>query len=399
MRKLFIQSKLLLSLVLLLGVLLSVNPAHAMVEWRISVKIFRDAAGNLPSATNTFNYSTPARIRQEFTDYNRWLDRMGRGFRFQLTEIVELSGSDGAGGNLSRWFNVDARNGENRSDLEVQAKLHPGIYAYRPSGLNVYVNGTSSGVAAGAHLPLLGDVIFAGAGGYWTLIWHEINHALGLCHTHGCGCNDNCVGVSDDIPDTINDSDGWDSWADIARGNFGTANGLTQFQRNQVEDVWQNLMSYHNLDDGTNLLSRLTHDQWQVIIDVSNLQRRNVTTGKTIFVDRANGCLRPEDLAEPFKTMAFYTPGWSWGTRQGFGVTLDPRFPPPGAPALPCPPNLPCSLSICLGGPFKNLKDAVNDAVAGDRLQIKAATYAERVRITKRLTLTTDRGTVRLGAP
>jgi hypothetical protein len=153
-------------------------------------------------------------------------------------------------------------------------------------------------------------------------------------------------------------------------------------------------MSYHN-----NRLTVFTHDQWEKIVDVANREKLNVASGRTVFVNAGNPCLRPEDLGEPFRTLAGYVPGWSWGTRDGLGVVLDPRTPPPGAPSLPCPPVGPCSVAICLGGPFKTVQDAVNSAAAGDRLQIKAGTYGQRIRINKRLTLATDRGVARLGAP
>ena len=98
--------------------------------------------------------------------------------------------------------------------------------------------------------------------------------------------------------------------------------------------------------------------------------------------------------------MAQNTPGWSWGTRNGLGVTLDPRNPPPGFPASPCPPPpLPCSITICLGGPYKNIVDAVNGANSGDRLTIKSGNYDQTMRITKAITVANDRGGVSIARP
>jgi hypothetical protein len=394
-------------LLLLLGILgfAALTPrAGAMVYWRVSVKVILDSNGNWPvgtSATNgsfsfdPYNYDSVQRIQQVFAEYNKILDSMGWGFRFDLREVVALSG-------VSEWFGVNARDPDNRTQLEIKAKLQPGKYAYRLDALNLYVNNSSSGISGG-HLPLLGDVIFIGATGYWTLGIHEIGHALGLCHTFSCDCNGcgssgSCdAGFdSDNIADTIRDSPCWNTQNDIAVPNFNRIYSiLTAGQRRQVDDIFLNIMSYHN-----NHLVRFTHDQWERIVDISNFDKRNVASGKTVFVDRSNPCLRPEDLAEPFKTLASYTPGWSWGTRNGLGVTLDPRSPPPGAPALPCPPApAPCSVTVCLGGPFKNVADAVNSATDGDRLQIKAGNYNQTMRINKRITLATDRGTVAIGRP
>ena len=408
--------------------LLSIVSTQATLTWRVSVKIILDQNGNGPTATNEFNYSTEARIRQEFDEYNQLLGRMGWGYQFQVTEVLRVSG-------ISQWFSVDARNGQNRTDLEIQAKLNPGQYAYRLDALNIYINNTSSGVSGG-HLPLIGDVIFAGANGYWTLLLHEIGHALGLCHTHGCGCNDNCVGISDDIADTIADSDGWSSRTQIAIGNFGVIyNLLNANQRLQVDNVWMNIMSYHNNDDGTNRLDRFTHDQWERMVDVSNFEKRNVVSGKSLFVDRSASGLSPCELLNNIASLVDHLPGppsWyvdalnaappapeTYIRRNCQNFVIDPPFPPPppgypgnwpwpptlafpdpppGYPSdWPWPPVDPQAFTVCVGG-YKTLRDAIDcGAQNGDRLQIKAGSYNETIRVTKAVTLTTDRGTVSIG--
>lgn len=55
--------------------------------------------------------------------------------------------------------------------------------------------------------------------------------------------------------------------------------------------------------------------------------------------------------------------------------------------------------NFCIGGPDKSIAEGVNQAVPGDRLQIKAGNYDETIRITKAVTLATDRGTVAIGRP
>ena len=420
----------LLLLALCSAALLTAPRAHALISWRVSVKIILDSNGNGPTATNEFNYSTEARIRQEFDDYNKLLGRMGWGYQLQLTEVIRVSG-------ISQWFSVNARDGDQRTQLEVQAKLHPIQYAYRPDALNIYINNTSSGVSGG-HLPLIGDVIFAGAAGYWTLLIHEIGHGLGLCHTHGCACNDNCTNVSDDIADTVTDSDSWTSANNVAMANFGvTYNSLNANQRLQVDNVWRNIMSYHNNDDNTNRLDRFTHDQWERIVDVSNFEKRNIASGKSVFVDGSASGYSPCELFRNIASLVENLPGpasWyvdalnaappppeAYFRRNCSNFIIDPPFPPP--PPLypsnwpwppttafpnpppdypsswPWPPVDPEAFTVCVGG-YKTVRDAVDcGASEGDRLQIKAGRYNEVIRITKRLTLATDRGTVTIGRP
>jgi Pregnancy-associated plasma protein-A len=375
---------------LTLLVLLPLLPVQAMQLVRVSVKIIKDSNGNLPVADTNANFdarffhTNAVAVRALFDQYNRLLDSHGRGVRLLLTDATEIAG-------ISEWFGVDARDGDNRRDLEIQAKLNPSKYGFRADAINVYVNNSSSGISAG-HVPFVSDVIFIGVSASWSTILHEIGHALGLCHTHGCDCNDDCVGLSDGIADTVKDGDKWQR-VDVALQNFNTTN-LNTLQSQQVDLVWNNLMSYH-----VNRI-RLSRDQWEKIIDVMGFEKSYVVVGKTVFVDRSNTCVRPEDLIEPFKTLAGYVPGWSWGTRQGLSVHLDAKAPAPPAPSvpLPCPSTGPCAIDVCLGGPFKTLSDGINGASAGDRLQIKAGNYNERMRITKRITLTTDRGTVRIGS-
>lgn len=405
------------TLAVLSALLFSAPAAHAILYWRVSVKVFQDSNGTPPRPDNEPNYNTLQEIRNAFDLINNNFDRMGWGVRLQLRDLITV--------NNNEWFNKAARDGDNRNQLEILAKVQLlGQFQYRGDSINIYINNSGSGVSGG-HLPLIGDVILLGikdvvgtgtntlADRFWVkTLLHETGHAMGLCHTQGCGCNGcspdplgSCDTPGDDgYGDTLRDVACWTT-NDIALNNFGKVyTALNSAQARQVDLTWSNLMSYHAQSIGV-----LSHDQWERMIDVANFEKRNVTTGKTIFVDRGNSCLRPEDLADPFDDMARLIPGWSWGTRNSLSVRLDPRNPPEGAcgPLPPgvscslCPPIGPCppAIDVCLGGPFKNVADAINSANSNDRLQIRAGNYNQTMRITKPITLATDRGVVAIGRP
>jgi hypothetical protein len=414
---------------------------EAQIYWRVSVKLILDVNSNPPfsAVTNSgyfypINYGSSSEVRRVFNDYNELLGRMGWGYRFDLIEVVNLSG-------VSQWFNANARDGDTRNQLELAAKTNS-VYRYRPDALNLYINNSSSGVSGG-HLPLLGDVIFIGANGYWSLVLHEIGHGLGLCHTFGCGCNGcgesgDCDSgtLSDNIADTIRDSPCWPNRDTSAVQNFGKIYSLlTPTQQRQVDDTWSNIMSYNEATN--NRLDRFTHDQWERIVDVSNLEKRNITSGKTVFVDRNGQGLSPCQLFSNLTSLVQNLPGpTSWylnelnahpptpeayfrRTCQNF--TIDPPFPdkpplypdswpwpptlafpnpPPDYPSdWPWPPIDPQPYQVCLGG-YKTLREAIDCGTQnGDRIQIKAGNYNETLRITKPMTLATDRGTVSIGRP
>lgn len=358
---------------------LAPQAASAMIEWRVSVKVFLNSTNGWPigdTATNLFRWRSREVIEQQFRNYNALFDRMGWGFKLNLTEIVELSG-------LSEWYDADARNNWDRSWLEFEAKRHPDQYVYRNSALNIYLNNNSAGYSGG-HLPQLGDVIMVGARSGPTTMLHEIGHGMGLCHTHGCLCDDDCEGVSDLIDDTLGDSDKWTDRNQIATNAFNRPYlWLNPDQRRQVDDTWENLMSYHV--SNTNLVNRFTHDQWEKMVDVSNKEKWNISSGRTYFVDHGNNCGLPPLLADvELSQIPLPNPNFDWGARHPVGQA----FTWGGI-----------DFNFCLGGPYKKLEDGLKRAADGDRLQIKAGNYNEKLRITKRVTLATDRGLVAIGRP
>jgi hypothetical protein len=412
-------------------------PAQAVIYWRISINVILGPENQWPSSTNDVTLGSEADIRQEIVRYNALLDRMGWGYRFELVGVTELT-------HASKWFNADARDGANLIGLENEAKLpnNWSSYNWRIDAINVYINNSASGVSTGfPYTPIVGNGVLIGVAGSFPIILHEFGHDLDLNHTHG-PCNDpsDCGNVwrnDDRCADTVFDF-GYKSLNEVAQYNFQNSfSNLFMFQREQVLNVFDNVMSYHQSNGGK--ADRLTHDQWQILVDSSNdpLKKRHVCSGSTVFVNATAVGLSPCELAGQLAGLVESLPGpVSWytdelnlhppGPENNFRRTcnsfsINPAFPPrpPGVPddwEWPPPLNLgrppgfpsdwpwpledPVEFSICLGGAYKTVQKAIDCAAQdGDRVQIAAGSYPERMTIRKRLTLVAEGGRVIIGKP
>jgi hypothetical protein len=270
--------------ILVLAGLLNAWPCFGQLEWRISVKFIRGSSGQRPSNSGGFGSSSVALVNNQAVidniNYaNELLDRTGRGYRFRLTEIRDVSGWSG-------FFSLAARDGGNKAALEAVATSNATTRAeffWRDDAINVYINNTTSGYCS---FPGSGNVIFAGSAAYDTLIIHESGHFFNLAHTHdteqfrnanntscdqGCSCAQ-LIGGDDGVGDTLLDHECW-SRAQMATGNPGAS----QFQ---LDNTFLNLMSYHLPQD------RFTTLQMDRATDAANGARINAASGRTRFVDR-----------------------------------------------------------------------------------------------------------------
>jgi len=320
--------------------------AQAQLQWRISVKLIADGAGNPPP--NAFN-----NISNEIVLANQLLDNHGRGYSFVMTEILPLTG-------VSQWYNIQARNDSNKLALQATARANPATYAWRNNAINLYVANSFSGVCS---FPDSGDeLILVGANAYRTLVLHECGHYFNLIHTHeneqflnpdnsactnACACAQLIPGDSDGVNDTAPDhecSNSEDAVALAAYGNFYT--NLNANQQWLTRNTWQNIMSYHD----QNVLSILTSDQLDRATDTANGLRIKVATGQTRFVaawgDDANN-----------------NPGTSSASR------------------------------------LRNVNTAVTRANAGDIVLIAGGAYNQSQPINKAVTIRATRGDVTLFAP
>ena len=272
--------------------------AQAQIQWRISIKVFLSSGGNWPSqslgyGTNGVNLNSAAVITSNISvTANTLLRNHGRGYQFQLTEVVPLAG-------LSQWYSVNFRSQVNKENLEAVATSNAttrAAYAWRDNAINVYINDTGSGYCSS---PGNGSLITVGAQAYDTLIIHECGHYFSLAHTHSgqdyrnandsdcanadCDCALLVGGTTDGIDDTIADHQCWDAPNQIAQGNYGqNYASLSAANKTRVDRVLLNIMSYHSG------LTLFTSDQLDAIADASNSSRFGVATGRTRFVDRDN---------------------------------------------------------------------------------------------------------------
>lgn len=276
-------------------VLLLFSILEAQLQWRVSVKFILDADGNRADA-GTFagccDLDTDAEVTAKIDTANAILGRYGRGYGFDLVEIIDVPG-------VSQWFDEpilrDTRNG-----IRDEAQDDPATYFWSTDAINVYILGTD-GSGTAYDMVLLGQNLNSP-----NTPFHEFGHFFTLCHTFQCGCNgcDECPTPGDDeIDDTIEDSPCWGSATgqdSIANNAFGSDYAtLTAEQQAQVDLVFYNLMCYRYRRE------RLSPGQLDRMTDASNSKVNHVATGRTHFVDDDGD---PENQSgsstEPYITVA-----------------------------------------------------------------------------------------------
>ena len=277
----------------LLGFFLVSSEARAQIEWRVSVKFILDGQGQRPSFGN---FRTDGHVNAELQAANIVLDRTGRGYRLNVVEIRNLTG-------LANWSNIGCVRAD-RNALDSAAKSNPQAFLWRSDAINVYITHAQCGGIC--SFPEEGrDAIIIGQAAPDGVLLHEIGHYMGLCHTQGCPCGGCGGGVGecnspgdDGIGDTLLDLPCW-TQNDISMRTFGVGYmALTEGQKQLVDDVFKNVMSYH--DD----LERLTEGQMDLATDVSNGARFNAATARTIFVDGASEAVQTGSSTAPFRTIS-----------------------------------------------------------------------------------------------
>ena len=275
------------------------TPTLAEVEWHVSVKFIQAMDGSLPTIDQ-------AELETQLAFANRAM--VVRGFRFVIDEWQSIGGPSQP--TVASWFDSCDQVG-----LEVQAELNPSLFLFRTDAINVYVNDSVCSFTAICAWPNTGleVVLYTSGGDNDNLLLHECGHYFGLCHTHGCpcsGCDAGGTGLCNDIPvtdliaDTLPDLPCWDL-DQIAQWSFANDYiDITPQERQQVDDVFWNVMSYHNGDTA----DRLSEDQLDVMTDFSNTVRHPVVVGYEVFVDSTFGGISTGASTSPWHTIQ---EGWN----------------------------------------------------------------------------------------
>jgi hypothetical protein len=272
----------------------------SVIKIRLSYKIILNPK-NLarPNPSSQLGGSvTDAMIEEAVEEMNALLAAYWRGYRFEVYEIVEIGSLGGFAPDPGHWFDIDFVEVDKKHELvnEMINTLiqNPQPYAWRENAINIYINQATSG--AKWRIKKFKDVIVMGADSVsvgWLLL-HEIGHYFDLRHTHGD------LGISlpnqsrsqkipgdDKVDDTIKDLANWGR-DDIAEYNFsGKYDQLQPGQKELVDEVMENIMSYHFLEPVKAVPKHLTEGQLDRWADTTlDFYRRKVRDGRTWFVDQ-----------------------------------------------------------------------------------------------------------------
>ena len=282
------------SMFLILGIS-ALHAQDSVINIRLSYKVILNPAnGNRPANATDVN------INRAVRGMNTLLRSYWRGYRMQLTEIVEIGGLGDTSG-PGKWYNTDLGT-TSKINMERDAENDPVAYAWRDNDINIYINaGQGGGICSFPPLNPGNDeeIIIIGAVAVIdsSTHLHEIGHFFNLCHTHGCcripgECNDNNP-HPDEVDDTIPDYSSW-SLNDIAMHSFSKLyKDLDSGEKQMVDDVADNVMSYHHLSPLFNPLRRLTEGQLDRWTDATVLysSRIDVRDGRAIYVASNGGTI------------------------------------------------------------------------------------------------------------
>ncbi|MBL8878537.1 MAG: hypothetical protein JNG88_05400 [Phycisphaerales bacterium] len=285
--------------------------ADGVIVIRLSYKVILDPVdGSLPQGF------TDSDIDQAIDEMNDFLETFGRGYRFVRVDPIQRVGNVGGFDrpNPSHYFGINMlEDHAQRANMQADALQFPQPYQWNQNAVNIYINeGNTGGTCARPSEQLI--VIGGSSSGAGWLHLHEIGHFFDLCHTQGCSCG--CCEAdqtgechtgpgSDGIADTLPDLACWGR-DEIAQNSFSNDYlDLPSTQREQVDDVFLNIMSYHRSGCGQGAaVARLTEKQLDRWTDTANGPRVATRDGRTYFVQAGAGGSQNGSSTSPFDLVA-----------------------------------------------------------------------------------------------
>ena len=277
-----------------------VGGAFGEITIRVSVKaVLNPATGLRQPGVSDLTFSNTMAVM------NGMLHTNARGYRMQWVgnALMNVGGLNQYNTGPSQYYDKDFVNDDDgdakKDEFEANAIANPATYGWDSSAVNIYIvrfGGANWNVCS---FPGQQIILVNGVAGYSnpSTVLHEIGHYFNLSHTflgrqnlnangtactNGCSCAQFVGGGNDACADTILDHDCWDSQNDIALGNYGLSYvNLNGTQTLNVDNMWWNLMSYHNRQHSTTLFTPDQSDRWA---DSANSDRPDVRNGRTRFV-------------------------------------------------------------------------------------------------------------------
>ncbi|MGH7599577.1 MAG: DUF1565 domain-containing protein [bacterium] len=265
------------------------------IEIRVSIKVIvHPRTGARPVGITDIMLNTAG------ANANNWMASYWRGYRFRITEIINIGGPlQGGSSGPSKWFDKDPRNDTDWPVFQNDIKTDP-LYLLRSNQVNFYITGGPSSNSGGA-CPIADYPLDAGypacqayvnSGAFWLV--HETGHYFGLCHTFdACGV----LGTLPEGPDWTRDQ--------IAMNSYGLPyNSLNSAQKKLVDDTYFNVMAYHNVSTKDSVQNRMTELQHDRHTDKANSTRAAVVSGRTQFVSLSGSDAGAGSSNSPYRTVA-----------------------------------------------------------------------------------------------
>jgi hypothetical protein len=269
-----------------------------IIKIRLSYKIILNPKDHSrPSLKTRVEEKVSNEMIQEAVDeMNALMASYWRGYRFELYEIQEIGALGGFYPDPGHWFDIDFveedKQGKQMNLMQATIRSYATHYAWQDQAVNIYINQATSGGKWSARDLIVIGADSASAG--WVHL-HELGHYFDLRHTQGgtgvitrSRRGEGYTAPGDDnVDDTLKDLPGW-SRDEIARHNFSLAyEELAPAQKETVDDVAENIMSYHFQKPVRASLQRLTEGQLDRWTDTTlDFYRLKVRDGRTWFVDR-----------------------------------------------------------------------------------------------------------------